>query len=386
MKKSVITSILALGMLAGLPSSAMATCVNSSTLQERVIPLQIANITVARDLPLGSRFYRQEFSANLSNRFACTSPSGRVTFEVRSRWVAGAMRLSSWNTGPLAGKVYESGVPGIGVAFFSGAGFLPLTTGAPTTVCPNTSTCHVQLQEISTILVELVKISDVVGSGVISANSFLPFEAYVYQDGAAYPYLRTTFSASITVVSRTCQTPNVAVNMGVEKVSAFSPANNATPWKDFSITLNNCPAFTGTYPRGDGSWMLNGNTSGISEVRIKPQQKTSLQVNLTGTVPPINAGSGILALNSAQPGSASVAKGVGIQLANTSGTPVQIGPGTLIPSGAVTQALEGASYTIPLKARYIKTTGPVGPGSGECDGGVHDQLSITQTLCLLEIN
>ncbi|MHC8308716.1 fimbrial protein [Pseudomonas sp. GT1P32] len=373
MKRSVITSILALGGLLGLSQSVMATCVNSGAVADRVISLQVANLTVGRDVPLGSRFYRQEFSANLPNSMLCTSASGGVTFEDRSRWVVGPMRLASWNTGPLAGKVYESGVPGIGVAFFAGGAWMPGASNIQYTNCGTNNPCSVSLDGLSVSVLELVKISDVVGSGVISGNSFPAYEHFIYQDGASYPYLRSSFSGSINVVSRTCQTPNVEVDMGVHKVSAFSQANSATPWKDFFITLNNCPTFYGTNPRINGNWAVQFNTSNIPETRATPSKSNSLQVNLTGTVPAVDTSLGILALNSAEAGSGWAATGVGIQVADANGVPVQIGPNTWIPSGVATQSREGASYTIPLKARYLKTTGPV--GAGQANATVHFTIS-----------
>lgn len=360
MKGSVNTSIFALGVLLGLSQSVMAVCVRSGPVENRVISLQVANLTVGRDVPLGSRFYRQEFSANLPNYFDCISPSGAINLQSRARWVAGSMPLSSWNTGPLAGRVYESGVPGIGVAFRAGGVWLPDTSNDNESCAGNP--CRIYVRGLSLSVLELVKISDVVGSGVISGNSFPAYEHFIYLDGISYPYLRSSFNGRINVVSRTCQTPNVEVDMGVHKVSEFSQASSATPWKDFFISLNNCPAFHGTNPSQGGFVSLKFNSSNIPETAALPSQSNTLQVNLTGTVPAVDASLGILALNSAEAGSGWAATGVGIQIANASGVPVQVGPNTWIPSGVATQGFEGASYTIPLKARYLRTTGPVGAG------------------------
>ncbi|WP_246884436.1 fimbrial protein [Pseudomonas chlororaphis] len=209
--------------------------------------------------------------------------------------------------------------------------------------------------------IDLIKIGDVVGSGVISGNTFSTYEHLIFQDGVSSPYLRSSFSGTINVVSRTCQTPDVQVDMGVHPVSTFNQADSATPWKNFSIALNNCPAFYGTNPVA-GGWSLSPNTSNIPATLASPHQDNSLQVNLTGTVPAIDGSRGILALNPAGAGAARSATGVGVQLANSDGVPVRIGPNAWIPSGITTQARDGASYTIPLKARYLRTSGPMGPG------------------------
>jgi len=78
--------------------------------------------------------------------------------------------------------------------------------------------------------------------------------------------------------------PNVEVNMGTHKVSDLTQANSATPWKDFSIALMNCPAFYGANPRDETGWSIPLNGSGIAAHGSASHQSNTIQVNLIGTL------------------------------------------------------------------------------------------------------
>lgn len=75
---------------------------------------------------------------------------------------------------------------------------------------------------------------------------------------------------------------------------------------------------------------------------------------------PLNASLGILSLNPSAPGDNPAATGVGVQVADSAGTPLPLA--TLRASGITPRAEEGASYSIPLKARYIQTGNSITAG------------------------
>lgn len=364
LKKRLITSGFALVVLIGLSQEAMAICTVTGGVASGVIQIQIPNITVGRDLPGGTELYRQEYSANSSGFVRCSSASSPLALSYRGRMLSTPLRLSDWSTGSFGGKVFETRVAGIGVAFMSAGTWLPDTVGTRVSGCGNTNPCDVTINNIGLYALVLVKIGNVIGNGVILGSSLPSIESFIFQDGVSYPYSRVNFSGAINVVSRTCQTSNVEVDMGIHKVSEFAQTNSTTSWKDFSINLINCPAFFGIspIPGNNTNWTVAINNSNTPSHFEFARQPNSIQVNLIGTVPPISASQGILALNPAGASFGEPATGVGVQVANSAGTPVAIGPGAWIASGITTQAAEGMNYTIPLKARYIRTTGPVGPG------------------------
>lgn len=159
---------------------------------------------------------------------------------------------------------------------------------------------------------------------------------------------RVGFSGSIFIVSRTCSTPDVAVPMGTHMTSEFSGRNTFTPWKDFSIALNNCPAFRGYYQDIGPHWASNGMASNLTM-----RKNNVLQVRLDPTRAAITPNLGIMSLNPSAPGEDPAATGVGLQVADSIGTPLPLA--TLRASGITPRTVEDASYTIPLKARYIQT-------------------------------
>jgi hypothetical protein len=106
---------------------AMATCAftSDSPIQKEVIasiPLSVGNITAGAEIPNGTVLYRQTYRPGYSN--AATSCTDRI-YDTQFLYTSTPKPLSSWNGSPYGGKVYETGVPGIGVAFWrSGTLFL----------------------------------------------------------------------------------------------------------------------------------------------------------------------------------------------------------------------------------------------------------------------
>lgn len=363
MKKILIIHLFTLAALTGLSQKATATCTfGNSTLLTSVMPLRISNITVGRDVSIGGEIYRQHLETNHPGFLICRN---ELFFEYTNKFITTPMSLAGLSTGPYAQKTYNTGVSGIGVVIRTAQDGIPyvIPQKTPQRRCsfiPAGSSCTVSLP--ANLEIVLIKTSNTIGNGTISAASLPTIEIGLIASGVNTPFLRASFSGAINVVSRTCLTPNVEVDMGTYKVNDLAQPNSATPWKDFSITLNNCPAFYGSNPTAAANIPNWGNRSGTPINFVGVHQNNSIQVNLIGTVPPINANQGILALNPVGATSGQPATGVGIQVANSAGTPVAIGLGTWIASGITTQAVDGMSYTIPLKARYLKTTGPIGPG------------------------
>lgn len=341
----LIKSGLAVAVLSLMAGVAMAQCdyTDGTTNMIRTQPLLGGNLTVGRDVPLGAEIYRQTFNATTVVRILCNA--GIYNIETR-RWLPTTpLPLSSWAGSPWGGHVYQTGVPGIGVAlWFSGT---PFPSSLNSTNCGNgTANCIVSIQAPLAFDLSLIKIGDV-SPGTIQGAS-LPTMAQSRISSNSVEVQRVNFSGSINIVSRTCSTPDVSVPMGTYRLNEFSGKNSFTPWKDFSIALNNCPAFHGYYQGTGPRWLSDGSSNNLDS-----RKNNVLQVRLDPTRAAITPNLGIMSLNPSAPGEDPAATGVGLQVADSHGTPLPLA--TLRASGITPRAVEGASYTIPLKARYIQT-------------------------------
>lgn len=337
--------------LSSVAGTAMADCnfFEGTSTMIRTMPLLGGNITVGRDVPLGTEVYRQTFSPSTAVKIAC-SP-GLYNIETRRGLPVLPLPLSSWSGTPWSGHVYQSGVPGIGVAIWYAGTALPFS-GNSTNCGGGTATCNITIQGTMAFDVSFIKIGDV-SPGTVQGSQ-LPTVDQKWVSSNTLDVSRVNFSGSINVVSRTCETPDVTVPMGTHLTNEFSGLNSFTPWKDFSIALNNCPAFYGTHRGGGPRWGSDGTVTG------RTPNANVLMLRLDATRPAINPALGILSLNPSAPGDTVEATGVGVQVANNSGTPWSLT--SMLSSGITPQALEGGSYTIALKARYIQTGGSVTAG------------------------
>jgi len=334
--------------LAGLwlaAGSAFADCnINAgSSKMVRTQPLLGGNLTVGRDVPLGAEIYRQTFTPVSGLVVGCTA--GLYNIETKRSLSSTPLPLANWTGTPYPGKIYETGVKGIGVAIWYGPNAMP-TSGFGTNCGGGTSFCNWNVSSTLVFDLSFIKIGDV-SPGTIQ-GALLPTMVQSFISSNTVEIEQVNFSGSMNIVSRTCSTPDVNVPMGSHMLSEFSGPNTFTQWKDFPITLNNCPAFNGYYQSTGPRWASDGTVSNLDS-----RKNNVLQVRLDPTRTPLNASLGILSLNPSAPGDDPAAMGVGVQVADSAGTPLPLA--TLRASGITTRAEEGASYSIPLKARYIQT-------------------------------
>nr|WP_314385199.1 fimbrial protein [Pseudomonas brenneri] len=344
-----MVAVAGLSLIAGV---AMADCNYSSTPGSlvRTQPLLGGNLTVGRDVPMGAEIYRQTFTSSANFTISCSA--GIYNIETRRSLPITPLPLSSWAGTPYGGHVYQSGVPGIGVAIWNAGNPLPFSLSS-TNCGGGTNVCNVNITGTLAFDISFIKIGDV-SPGTIQGSS-LPTMTQSRVSSNNLEVQRVNFSGSMNIVSRTCSTPDVNVPMGSHMLNEFSGPNTFTPWKDYSIALNNCPAFNGYYQTTGPRWNSDGTASNLDS-----RKNNVLQVRLDPTRTPLNASLGILSLNPSAPGSDPAATGVGVQVADSAGTPLRLA--TLRASGITTRALEGASYSIPLKARYIQTASSITAG------------------------
>ncbi len=318
------------------------------------MPLSGGSLTVGRDVPLGAEVYRQTFYP--ANNISVTCNDITTYAIERNFFTRTPLPLSSWSSGPYAGKVYQSGVAGIGIVVTHANDVLPYDWNWMN--CTGwTSACTIRLLPFSTSFTVLFIKTGPVSPGVVNGSNIPSAGRNLITDTTIDP-VRLSFSGSINIVSRTCATPDVTVAMGTHKVSEFSGRNTFTPWQDFSIALNNCPAFNGYYQTSGPTWTSDGG-SGLVE-NLNSRKNNVLRVRLDPTLAAINPTQGILNVNPSAPGDNPAASGVGVQVADSHGGPLRLA--ALLPSGISPLASEGASYSIPLKARYIQTADTITAG------------------------
>lgn len=315
------------------------------------MPLLGANLTVGRDLPVGSEIYRQTFMPATSTILHCVNLTAQPL--ERDYFTATPLPLSAWMGAPYGGKTYETGVAGVGVVIWFRNDVLPYTWSMANcdTMMAN---CGVNSAPGNmALVVSLIKTGNV-AAGVINGANFPSVIRDIVTDNVL-PVLRLNFSGAINIVSRTCTTPDVPVPLGSYRVSELGGVGNGTPWQEFDIQLLNCPAFHGYFSNSGPQWSNNGNTL--------PGTRTNNAVNFR--LDPVNgvidAANGVMSLNNSAPGDAPAATGIGIQIARRTEVPVPLG--TMVAGfQASLTPVEGASFSIPLQARYLQTQGTVTPG------------------------
>ncbi|MGP2423774.1 fimbrial protein [Yersinia sp. 2538 StPb PI] len=335
---------------------AVATCTVKPA-RNFVATLAPGNVTVGPDMPNGTVIYRLNFNdPGTATDFAVCNPGPFNVPQVLD-FATKPLVLSSWSGSPFPGRVYQTSVPGIGVAIWSDLSNQALPTTAYVTKHTGTGAFSFNVR-INTVL-SFIKIGNV-SPGTINGSQLptvkLDFGADPTLTGMPIRIYNLSFNGSLNIVSKTCTTPDVNVAMGSFEVSKyFTGIGSTTPWKDASINLTNCPVFHGYF--NDSSY----NTSpGSGSTTVGQPINNTLSVKLTPATAILNSSNGIFAIDSSN---ASAAKGVGIQL----GYGATSSPSLLDFSKNITVSLTSSqqSVKIPLSARYYQTASTVSPGRAD---------------------
>lgn len=333
---------------------AMASCVQSGQAFDSTLPIQVGAITVGRDVPLGAVVYRQSYNTKGSLQITCSAAPASMS--VVGSVTSAPKPLSTWSSAPYAGKVYETGVPGLGVALTNASGNFPYMTAAGKPGCTAVAGgCAIATDANSQFDMVIIKTGEVT-PGSVTASNLPAVAASMTLDGVSFDLFHVRMTGAVNVISRTCQTPDVAVDMGVHKLSEFSGLNSTTGLKAFEIQLLNCPAFQGTYQTTGPAWdQTNGSATSVGA-----KNANSIQFRLDPTRPALSQASGIVDITPTAQGNVPAAGGVGVQIFGPSNSPIPLG--TYVSSGITPLAVEGAAYGIPLSAQYIQTADTVTAG------------------------
>lgn len=363
-RKIVLSAVAMLTLLSPLPALADYCKYSTRGPVIATIPLVTANISVGADVAVNTVIHRQYIGGadNYAPFMDCNveAPSNDFTVNEYLTLQNVPQLVPNW-TGQYAGYLYQTSLPGVGVAFINKDGegvdqpFGQSQFRKWTFQAGRYNT--IPLRNKFTLV--FIKTGTVTG-GVINGASLptvvmnttsptpvtgLPSESY-----------RQNFSGLINVVVNSCQTPDVSVQMGSYGLgSYFNGKTTSTPWVPFSVNLLNCPAFYGTYTSDTSSpsWFYGGGTL--------PGALTasSLQMKLTPIFGAVDSGQGIIKLD----GSAGSAQGVGIQLASgAAGNPNPTLQNLALPIVQYPSSTGITNQAFPLQARYVATGGTVTPG------------------------
>jgi len=297
-------------------------------------------ITVGRDVPVGTEIYRATFNTNRPAHLHCQAG----TYTRTRRYIDNPYPLSGYAHPSFGNRVYRTSVPGIGAVVWVAGNALPTTA---TDVFPVRTFVSVA----TAFDISLIKIGNV-GAGTVRGIDLPTFE-YVEIGDNTVRYQLGSFTGSLNIVSRTCSTPDVTVNLGTHQMSSLGGVGTSTNWGDVPIRLNNCPGFFDAFRRN------LTNDDGVSAPSRTPNQ---IRFRVDPVTPIVIPSQGVMAL---QPdGVNQTATGIGIQMADASNNPLVFG--TNRSSGLALTATDNASYTFNVRARYYQTGAT--PTSGQANG------------------
>lgn len=285
---------------------AHAECkVLSDTPVHQMVPL-LNNISVPRDVAVGTELGRVTYALPASMNYASCSTAGTMVLD---------RRLSSTpHLPPTPDKVYPTNLPGIGVKFLYGSTALPYQSSLSTPAGQTWS-----MSANTTFSYVFVATGPVSGGIVDGAD--LPTASFEL-GGRAYFVVQAISSMRFTALS--CKTPDVTVDMGtVRAVDMKSVGATSTP-VSFKVAANNCPA-------------------GISKI--------SYQFKAPNGV--LDAAAGVVALSDD-----STARGFALKLMDENGAALRFDS-----PYPINVAPTGGSYALPLKAAYYRTSRTISSGS-----------------------
>ncbi len=302
------------------------------------------SITVGPDVPVGAELYRASYQPGPANEVTCTAgPADRV------RQLTSMPYGPSGYVHPQYGTVYNTNVPGVGVAVWNASQGFPITTTQQVVPDPNTIWLLYPLQ---TFGVSLIKTGPITAGTVTGAN--LPrFEYRMTGANSALQLWNGRVQGSLSIVARTCTAADISVNLGDHRVTEIPAVGSGTQWVNVPVTLSNCPAFYGRY-RGNLTTgtvqTANGRVDNTLRFRVDPV-----------TAVADSARSVMMLQND---GVNTTATGIGIQIGTAADE--SVGFGSMRDSGLALSETDNASYTLMLRARYTRYAAAA--SSGQANG------------------
>ncbi|HFD3854423.1 fimbrial protein [Klebsiella variicola] len=356
-----------------VPASASVLCMpnNPDMPIKTTSPLAPLNISAGVDMPNGTIIYRGSWFNGQPERshLSCNSTNMPEIADIAIYYslTHAPMPLSSWTGYPFGGQVYETGIPGIGVAMTHNNTGITLERpilDQGTIKHMSITTPNFGLKLVNrTVFVNLIKTGPI-SPGRYSLNALnIPSANLYFTNADGYAPVFTSpivgyefnFSGSVNVNAQTCNTHDRVITIGKYSTeSSFNNIADTTEWKNASIQLSDCPAFYGYYNESNTAELYNYNKGG--QGTIPDSINNSLGVRLAPNTAVVDAQQGIMDIDT---GSSASASGVGIQI-GWGDTPT---PFDFTQEYTYKLPKDGRrDVTIPLFARYIKTSDTVTPG------------------------
>jgi major type 1 subunit fimbrin (pilin) len=384
--KSLRLCAMGLFLLLGSGHSALAafTCTAPGGLpRSDFFQLSPLTISAGADIPVGTVVYQGRWhGASVSSGLTCSSTTDTsiwYNFSVDTNATTTVSTLSSWAGSPFSGAVYTTNIPGLGVAISRSSTGDAFTLGNAQYLSTTDLEGKLSGGKFTFILPDLTLYFSLIKIGALTPGSYslnsAPFQivslrvanprTHTAPSGAVLPnvVVQITALAQVTVSTQTCTTPDVNVDLGsYDKGQYFTGQGATTPWVDASVTMTNCPIFSGYYNASNSTLMFDSATGKES---LASATNNNIGVRLTPMGNVIDAANGIMAIDSTVSGAAS---GVGIQLGwgESSQTPTLF---NFAAEQSVMLSKDGRStIRIPLAARYIQTA--ENPTPGKANGKV----------------
>lgn len=261
------------------------------------------------------------------------APVGTVLHEVTKGWAdtfyasctAQTSTARHWDlpTTPLplvAGNTYATGVQGVGVMVVNQG------TPFPTSAAPLAGSTAMSYRWGGQKLTYRFVKTGPIGGGTVNSAS-LPTVRHTFDDHRLLIYDAAAVGSATFVVG-SCETPDVQVDMGAQKLGDFAGIGTRVGMRDFDIAINNCPA-------------------GL----------TSITYSLAAVNGVANATAAVARL-----ATSSTATGVGLQITNRNDNPMTFGVARTAPAY---DPATGGSIKIPLRAWYYQTDAAIAAGTAE---------------------
>lgn len=370
MKKILLTLSLSLasGLLSGMAQADDCDFPANNGHKNFTINLITPNITVGADVPVGTIIHRQRLRSadSFTPQLVCHTSDSNNPFPVQQF-------VSLTNTQPLVpgwtesypGAVYQTSVPGIGVAVINDDGYDQskdkAINGVPLQKWEYPSTKYGDKATLIRNQFSLAFIkTGPIGPGIINGTQLPTVVLNVSSNrpvtGLPKEVFRENFAGSINVVAGTCKTSDVNVPMGSYGLDKyFNGKITATPWQYFYIILSDCPPFYGTYTSKDSPPQYNIGGSTVPGL----QTLNRFELQILPVFSMIDVANGIFGISNEE----NSASGVGIQLGVWD--PVSHQPFPIDLSKIIKKELQSStpgSQIFAFSARYIQTGTTVTPG------------------------
>jgi type 1 fimbria pilin len=327
-------------LMVAAPALAQNCRLNAGTTTLTNIANLSGSITVGPDVPVGTEIYRATYYAGPTNQIYCTP--GRAD---RIRQYTALPYGPSGYVHGRYGTVYNTNLPGVGVAvWFSGNPFPMLVSAEVTT--------GTLIDLVQSFDVSLIKTGPITAGTITGAN--LPrFEYRMTGANSALQLWNGWVQGSLSIVARTCTAADVSVNLGDHRVTEIPTVGSGTQWVNVPVTLSNCPAFYGRY-RGNLTTgtvqTANGRVDNTLRFRVDPVTAVA------------DSARSVMMLQS--DGVNTTATGIGIQIGTAADE--SVGFGSMRDSGLALSETNNASYTLMLRARYARYAAAA--SSGQANG------------------